>query len=58
VLWQAPGLYIGLKAPAGKEANWLAGVCGRGHFAMLRIYGPTGAAIDKSSKPSDLEKMK
>ncbi len=49
-------LYLGPKAPAGKEANWLATVSGKGFFAILRLYGPTEAAIDKSWKPSDFAK--
>ena len=49
-------LYLGPKAPAGKEANWLATVPGRGYFAILRLYSPTQAAIDKSWKPGDIEK--
>jgi len=51
-------LYFGPKAPAGKEANWLATVPGRGYFAVLRLYGPTEAAINKSWKPGDIEKQK
>jgi hypothetical protein len=49
-------LYLGSKAPQGKEANWLATVPGRGYFAILRLDGPTEAAIDKSWKPGDIEK--
>jgi len=51
-------LYLGAKAPQGKEANWLATVPGKGYFAILRLYGPTEAAIDKSWKPGDIEKVK
>ena len=51
-------LYLGPKAPEGKQANWLATVPGRGYFAILRLYGPTEAAIDKSWKPGDIEKVK
>jgi hypothetical protein len=50
-------LYFRSKAPQGKEANWLATVPGRGYFAILRLYGPTEAAIDKSWKPGDIEKV-
>jgi hypothetical protein len=50
-------MYIGPAAPAGKENNWLATVPGKGYFAILRLYGPTEAAIDKSWKPGDIEKM-
>jgi hypothetical protein len=51
-------LYLGSKAPQGKEANWLATVPGKGYFAILRLYGPTEPAIDKSWKPGDIEKVK
>jgi hypothetical protein len=51
-------LYFGPKAPQGKEANWLATVPGRGYFAILRLYGPTEAALNKSWKPGDFEKVK
>jgi hypothetical protein len=51
-------LYLGPKAPEGKAANWLATVPGNGYFAILRLYGPTEAAIDKSWKPGDIELVK
>ncbi len=51
-------LYFGPKVPAGKEGNWLATAPGRGFFAILRLYGPTEAALDKSWKPGDIEKLK
>jgi hypothetical protein len=51
-------LYLGPKAPEGKAGNWLATVPGKGYFAILRLYGPTEAAIDKSWKPGDIEKAK
>ena len=50
-------LYIGPKAPAGKEANWLATAPGRGFFSILRLYGPEEAATTYSWKPGDIEKM-
>ena len=49
-------LYFGPTAPVGKERNWLATVPGKGYFVVLRLYGPTAAAIDKSWKPGDIEK--
>jgi len=51
-------IYLGPQAPAGKEGNWLATVPGKGYFAIIRLYGPTEAAIDKSWKPGDIEKVK
>jgi hypothetical protein len=50
-------LFFGPTAPAGKEGNWLATVPGKGYFAVLRLYGPTAAAIDKKWKPGDIEKV-
>jgi hypothetical protein len=51
-------LYLGPKAPEGKQGNWLATVPGKGYFAILRLYAPTEAAIDKSWKPGDIESVK
>jgi len=51
-------IYLGQKAPAGKDANWMATPAGRGYFVILRLYGPTQAAIDKSWVPGDVEKVK
>jgi hypothetical protein len=51
-------LYLGPKAPAGKETNWLATVPGRGYFAIVRLYGPTEPALNKSWKPGDIAKVK
>ena len=50
-------LYFGPTAPAGKQHNWLATVPGKGYFAILRLYGPTAAAIDKRWKPGDIEQV-
>jgi hypothetical protein len=51
-------LYLGPKAPAGKEGNWLATVPGKGYFAIIRLYGPTEAAMNRSWKPGDIEAAK
>jgi hypothetical protein len=50
-------LYLGPQLPAGKQGNWLATVPGKGYFAIIRLYGPTEAAINRSWKPSDIEKV-
>jgi len=50
-------LYLGPAAPAGRQANWLATVPGKGYFAILRLYGPTEPAINKTWKPGDIEKV-
>jgi hypothetical protein len=49
-------LYFGPDAPDGKAGNWRATVRGEGYFAILRLYGPTKAAMDKSWKPGDFVK--
>ena len=51
-------LYLGPGAPKGKQGNWLATGPGKGYFAILRLYGPSEAAIDKSWKPGDIELVK
>ena len=51
-------LYLGPKAPKGKEGNWLLTVLGKGYFAILRLYGSTEAAIDKSWKPGGIKQAK
>jgi hypothetical protein len=48
-------LYIGPKAPAGKEANWLQTVPGKGWFCVLRLYSPTEAWFDKTWRPGEIE---
>jgi hypothetical protein len=50
-------LYLGPKAPTGKEGNWLATPPGRGYFAILRLYAPTEPAINMTWKPGDIEKV-
>ena len=50
-------LYLGPKTPEGKFGNWLATVPGKGYFAILRLFGPTEAAMNRSWKPGDLEKQ-
>ena len=51
-------IYVGPKAPAGKASNWLTSVPGRGFFAILRLYGPTEAALNKTWKAGDFEAIK
>ena len=49
--------YLSPEASAGKQGNWLRTVPGKGYFAILRLYSPTEAAINKSWKPGDIEKV-
>jgi hypothetical protein len=50
-------VYLGPEAPSGREGNWLATPAGKGYFAILRLYGPTEPAINKSWKPGDIERV-
>jgi hypothetical protein len=50
-------VYFGPKAPAGKEANWVQTVPGKGWFAYFRFYGPTEPFFDKSWVLPDFEKL-
>ena len=50
-------LHLGPKPPEG-NGNWLATVPGKGYFAILRLYGPTESAINKSWTPGDIEAVK
>jgi hypothetical protein len=51
-------LYFGPKAPAGKEANWIQTVSGKGWFCVLRLYSPTEAWFDKTWRPGEIELVK
>ncbi|MEE4178245.1 MAG: DUF1254 domain-containing protein [Bacteroides sp.] len=48
-------VWFGPEAPAGKEANWIQTVPGKGWFIMLRIYGPLEPWFDKTWKPGEIE---
>jgi hypothetical protein len=50
-------LYIGPRAPAGKEANWIESVPGKGWFALFRLYGPLESWFDGSWRPGDVEAL-
>jgi hypothetical protein len=50
-------IYFGLKAPPGKESNWVP-TSADGKFEVLfRFYGPEKALFDKTWKLPDLEKV-
>jgi hypothetical protein len=51
-------IWFGPEAPAGKEANWIQTVPGKGWFLMLRIYGPLEPWFDKTWKPGEIELVK
>jgi hypothetical protein len=51
-------LYIGPKAPAGQESNWLFTPTGKKWFPWFRVYGPEKAIFDKSFRLPDIEQVK
>src|SRR5450432_4116689 len=51
-------LYFGPKAPAGKEASWIATVPAKGWFAVIRLYGPLDPWFDKTWRPGEIELVK
>jgi hypothetical protein len=48
-------LYFGPKAPAGKEANWIQTIPGKGWNPMLRLYSPLESWFDKTWRPSEVQ---
>jgi hypothetical protein len=51
-------LYLGPKAPTGKESNWIPTDPARRFELMFRLYAPTKALFDKTWKLPDVEMMK
>jgi hypothetical protein len=50
--------YFSPKAPAGKEANWIQTVPGKGFYPMFRFYTPKEGVFDGSWKMHDVEVIK
>ena len=51
-------LYLGPKAPAGKEDQWIKTIPGKGWFVYFRIYGPEAAALDGTWKLNNIVEVK
>jgi hypothetical protein len=51
-------IYVGAKAPAGQESNWVPTDPARGFELMFRLYAPTKALFDKSWTLPDLEEVR
>ncbi len=47
--------WFGPEPPAGKEANWIQTVPGKGWWVALRLYGPLEPWFDKTWKPGEIE---
>ncbi|MCG8579695.1 MAG: DUF1254 domain-containing protein [Bacteroidales bacterium] len=50
-------LYIGPKAPEGKESNWIQTPEGEGWFPLFRFYGTKQAFFDKTWVINEFEKI-
>jgi hypothetical protein len=50
-------VYFGPEPPAGKEANWVQTIPGKGWFTALRLYGPLEPWFDRSWRPAEIEWM-
>jgi hypothetical protein len=48
-------LFFGPEPPAGREANWVQTIPGKGWYAGLRLYGPLEAWFDKTWRPGEFE---
>ena len=51
-------IYVGPKAPAGFEQNWIPSVPGKSWFAYFRFYQPTEAYFDRSWPLPDFEPVR
>src|SRR5271168_48002 len=51
-------VYVGPKAPAGKESNWVQTVPGKDWNTILRLYGPLDPWFDKTWRPGEIEPVK
>ena len=48
-------VYFGPTPPAGKEANWVQTIPGKGWFLILRLYGPLDPWFDRTWRPGEVE---
>ncbi|MCZ6652025.1 MAG: DUF1214 domain-containing protein [Planctomycetota bacterium] len=51
-------LYIGPKAPEGKQSNWIPTQPGRKFFLLFRFYGNLPAVFTKEWQLNDIKKIK
>ena len=50
-------LYFGPEAPAGKKANWVKTVPGKGWFGIFRLYGPGQEWFDRTWELGAIEQL-
>ena len=48
-------VHFGPTPPAGKEANWVQTIPGKGWYVTLRLYGPLEPWFDKTWRPGEIE---
>jgi hypothetical protein len=48
-------VYFAPEPPAGKEANWVQTLPGKGWFVALRLYGPLESWFDKTWRPGEIQ---
>jgi len=53
----AVDVFFGPEPPAGREANWVQTLPGKGWFAALRLYGPLDPWFDKTWRPGEIERL-
>jgi len=51
-------LYMGPKAPKGKEGNWIPTAEGQKYYMLFRFYGADNAVFTKTWQLNDLELVK
>ena len=51
-------LYVGPRAPAGKESNWIPTDPARKFELMFRAYAPTKAFFEKKWQLRDVDEVK
>jgi hypothetical protein len=50
-------IYFAPQPPEGHEGNWVQTIPGKGWFTILRMYGPLDPWINKTWRPSEIEKV-
>jgi hypothetical protein len=51
-------IYVGPKAPTGKESNWIYSPPGENWYPWFRFYGPEKAIFEKTWRLPDFEQVK
>jgi hypothetical protein len=51
-------VYFGPTPPAGKEANWIQTVPGKGWNCIFRFYGPLEPFFDRTWRLGEIELVK